>query len=77
MTTLHSHNQSLEQNEQTYRVKINECETLLISLKEANKNSLYQLEQKKHELNAAQKEIETLKYEQNSTISKVCFFSNE
>jgi hypothetical protein len=40
-------------------------------LKETNKNSLYQLEQKKLELNAAQSEIQTLKYEQTSTVSKV------
>jgi len=34
---------------------------------------LYSLEQKKLELNAAQSEIQTLKYEQTSTASKVCF----
>jgi predicted RNase H-like nuclease (RuvC/YqgF family) len=71
LTTLHAHNQSLEQNEQSYQDKINECETLLISMKEVNKNSLYQLEQKKLELNAVQTEIQTLKYEQSSTVSKV------
>jgi hypothetical protein len=42
-------------------------------LNEANKNSLYLLEQKKIELDAAQSEIETLKYEQSSTNSKVRF----
>ncbi len=71
LTTLHAHNESLEQNERSYQEKINECETLLITLKETNKNSLYQLEQKKLELNAAQSEIQTLKYEQTSTVSKV------
>ncbi len=42
-------------------------------MNEANKNSLYLLEQKKIELDTAQSEIETLKYEQSSTNSKVRF----
>ncbi len=46
---------------------------MLITFKEAHKNSLYQLEQKKLELIAAQKEIQTLKIEQTSTVSKVRF----
>ncbi len=51
---------------------MNECESLLISLKETNKNSLYLLEQKKHELNTVQSELQTLKYEQSATATKVC-----
>jgi hypothetical protein len=38
---------------------------------------LHSLEQKKLELNAAQSEIQTLKYEQTSTASKVCFYDQK
>ncbi len=51
--------------------QINECESLLISLKDANKDSLCLLEQKKLELNMIQSQIQSLKYEQSITNSKV------
>ncbi|CAF3693774.1 unnamed protein product [Adineta steineri] len=68
---LHIQNESLEQNEQYYQEKINECESLLISLTETNNNSLHSLEHKTSELNTARTEIQTLKYEQTSTVSKL------
>lgn len=71
MNTLHNHSQSLEHNERSYEEKIHECEILLTSLKEVNKTLQQQLEQKKHELNAALSEIQNLKYEQTSMASKV------
>ncbi|CAF3647727.1 unnamed protein product [Rotaria sp. Silwood1] len=74
LTTLHAQNQSLEStlelNEQSYHEKSNEYESLLISLKEANNNSLHLLEQREAELNTAQSELQTLKYEQSVIISK-------
>ncbi|CAF4784013.1 unnamed protein product, partial [Rotaria sp. Silwood1] len=69
-----AHNESLQrtyqQNELSYQEKINECESLLISLKEANKDSLFLLEQKKAELNMSQSEIQSLKYDQSTTSAK-------
>ena len=44
---------------------------MLRSLKDANRDSLGLLEQKKMDLNMAQSEIQTLKYEQSVIISKV------
>ncbi|CAF5109189.1 unnamed protein product, partial [Rotaria sp. Silwood1] len=75
LTTLHAQNQSLEStlelNEQSYHEKSNEYESLLISLKEANNNSLHLLEQREAELNTAQSELQTLKYEQSVISSKL------
>ncbi|CAF0728780.1 unnamed protein product [Adineta steineri] len=74
LTNTYAHNETLQktlqQNESSYHGKINECESLLISLKEANKNSLSLLEQKKTELNAAQSELQAFKYQQAATTSK-------
>lgn len=58
----------------SFLMKINECESLLISLKDANKESIGFVEQKKAELNFAQTQIQTLKYEQSVIIAKVCLF---
>ncbi|CAF3995313.1 unnamed protein product [Rotaria sordida] len=50
LTILQTQNQSLELNSQSYHEKSNEYESLLISLKEANENSLHLLEQTETEL---------------------------
>ena len=71
VTLLHAQNQSLEENERSYEEKITECEVLLGSLKEVNKSLQQQFEQKKLELNAAQSELQNLRFEQTSTTSKV------
>ncbi|CAF0922423.1 unnamed protein product [Adineta ricciae] len=74
LASTHGQNEALQktiqQNELSYQEKINECELLLISLKEANKNTLGLVEQKKNELNATQSEIQALKYQQTATASK-------
>ncbi|CAF4150962.1 unnamed protein product, partial [Rotaria sp. Silwood2] len=74
LANAHGHNESLQrtyqQNELSYQEKINECESLLGSLKDANKDSLFLLEQKKAELNMTQSEIQSLKYEQSTTNAK-------
>ena len=57
-----------------FSVQINECESLLISLKDANRDSLSLLEQKKGELNLAQIQLQSLKYEQSVMESKVLRF---
>jgi hypothetical protein len=54
-----------------FLLQINECESLLISLKGANSDSLCLLEKKKIELNMLQSQIQSLKYEQSVIISKV------
>ncbi|CAF4867569.1 unnamed protein product, partial [Rotaria sp. Silwood2] len=74
LNNLHIQNQSLENtlelNQHSYHEKSNEYESLLISLKEANQNSLHLLEKRETELNTTQSEIQTLKYEQSAIISK-------
>ncbi|CAF3274872.1 unnamed protein product [Rotaria sp. Silwood2] len=75
LNNLHIQNQSLENtlelNQHSYHEKSNEYESLLISLKEANQNSLHLLEKRETELNTTQSEIQTLKYEQSAIISKL------
>ncbi|CAF4067543.1 unnamed protein product, partial [Rotaria sordida] len=75
LTTLHTQNQllesTLELNEKSHYEKTNEYESLLISLKEANKNSLHLLEQREAELNTVQSDLQTIKYEQSITIAKL------
>ncbi|CAM2700904.1 unnamed protein product [Rotaria socialis] len=74
LANAHAHIESLQrtyqQNELSYQEKINECESLIISLKDANRDALSVLEQKKSELNMAQTDIQSLKYEQSITTSK-------
>ncbi|CAF0725433.1 unnamed protein product [Rotaria sordida] len=74
LANTHAHNESLQrtyqQNELSYQEKINECESLLVSLKDVNKDSLCLLEQKKAELNMTQSEIQSLKYEQSTTATE-------
>ncbi|CAF4279111.1 unnamed protein product, partial [Rotaria magnacalcarata] len=77
LANAHAHIESLQrtyqQNELSYQEKINECESLIISLKDANRDSLSVSEQKRAELNMAQTEIQSLKYEQSITTAKVRF----
>ena len=51
--------------------QINECESLLRSLKDANRETVSLLEQKKTELNLTNSEIQSLKYENSAIIAKV------
>ena len=72
LSNVHGEKQMLEQTNQTYQEKLSECEKMIISLKETNKNKEYLLEQKKSELNSLQTNFQTLTYEQTATVAKVC-----
>ncbi|CAF1568878.1 unnamed protein product, partial [Didymodactylos carnosus] len=75
MINTHSYNESLKrdfhQTEQKYQAKIADCELLLISMKEAQKDTICLLEQKKVEITMLQSELETLRVENIHSNSKI------